>query len=71
MNGGLIKRAKAERQRQRKQAAEYERKFQQIVRVRLLIVDDFALKPLRAPHDEDFHDLIAAWYERAASILTL
>ncbi|KND57775.1 Mobile element protein [Candidatus Paraburkholderia schumanniana] len=36
----------------------------------LLIVDDFALKPLRAPHDEDFHDLIAARYERAASILT-
>jgi DNA replication protein DnaC len=27
----------------------YERKFQQFVRVPLLIVDDFALKPLRAP----------------------
>jgi DNA replication protein DnaC len=48
----------------------YERKFQQFARVPLLIVDDFALKPLRAPHDEDFHDLIAARYERAASILT-
>ena len=46
----------------------YERKFQQFVRVPLLIVDDFALKPLRAPHDEDFHDLIAARYERAAPI---
>lgn len=33
----------------------YERKFQQFVRVPLLIVDDFALKPLHAPpHDEDF-----------------
>jgi DNA replication protein DnaC len=48
----------------------YERKFQQFVRVPLLIVDDFALKPLHAPHDEDFHDLIAARYERAASVLT-
>ena len=48
----------------------YERKLQQFVRVPVLIVDDFALKPLRAPHDEDFHDLIAARYERAATILT-
>ncbi len=47
----------------------YERKFQQFVRVPLLIVDDFALKPLRAPHDEDFHDLVAARYERSATIL--
>jgi len=48
----------------------YERKFQQFVRVPLLIVDDFALKPLRAPHDEDFHELVAARYVRAATILT-
>ncbi|WP_199545384.1 ATP-binding protein, partial [Paraburkholderia kururiensis] len=48
----------------------YDRKFQQYVRVPLLIIDDFALKPLRVPHDEDFHDLIAARYERASTILT-
>jgi DNA replication protein DnaC len=48
----------------------YERKFQQFVLVRQLIIDDFALRPLRARRDEDFHDLIAARYERAASILT-
>uniref|UniRef100_UPI0038BB2BCC ATP-binding protein n=1 Tax=Paraburkholderia nemoris TaxID=2793076 RepID=UPI0038BB2BCC len=48
----------------------YERKFQQFVRVPLPIIDDFALKPLRAPHDEDFHDLAAGRYERAATILT-
>ena len=48
----------------------YERKFQQFVRVPLLIIDDFAVKPLRAPQDEDFHDLVAARYERGASILT-
>jgi DNA replication protein DnaC len=48
----------------------YERKFQQFVRVPRLIVDEFALNFLRAPHDEDFHDLVAARYERAATILT-
>ncbi|RQR21012.1 ATP-binding protein [Burkholderia sp. Bp9143] len=48
----------------------YDRKFQQYVRVPLLIIDDFALKPLRVPHDEDFHDLVAARYERASTILT-
>ena len=36
----------------------------------LLIIDDFALKPLHPPHDEDFHDLIAARYEKAATVLT-
>jgi DNA replication protein DnaC len=45
-----------------------EHKFQQFVRVPLLIVDDFALP--RAPHDEDFHDLVAARYELAPTILT-
>jgi DNA replication protein DnaC len=38
--------------------------------VQLLIIDDFGLKPLRSPEDEDFHDLIAERYERAATILT-
>lgn len=28
------------------------------------------MKPLRPPHDEDFHDLIAERYERTATILT-
>jgi DNA replication protein DnaC len=48
----------------------YERKLQQLARVDLLIIDDFGLKPLRPPHDEDFHELIAERYERAATILT-
>jgi len=34
------------------------------------LVDDFALKPLRSPHDEDFHELIAERYERRSTILT-
>lgn len=48
----------------------FERKLQQLARIDLLIVDDFGLKPLRSPHDEDFHELIAERYERAAIIVT-
>jgi DNA replication protein DnaC len=48
----------------------FERRFQQMVRIPLLILDDFGLKPLRAPHDEDLHDLVAERYERASSIIT-
>jgi DNA replication protein DnaC len=48
----------------------YERRFQQLARVPLLLIDDFGLKPLRPPEDEDFHDLIAERYERTATILT-
>lgn len=48
----------------------HERKLQALARVDLLIIDDFGLKPLRAPEDEDFHDLVAERYERAATILT-
>lgn len=48
----------------------YERKLQAVARIDLLIIDDFGLKPLRAPHDEDFHELIAERYERASTIVT-
>ena len=48
----------------------FDRRFQQLARVPVLVVDDFGLKPLRPPHDEDFHDLIAERYERASSIVT-
>jgi DNA replication protein DnaC len=48
----------------------YERRFQQLAKVPLLICDDFGLKPLRSPEDEDFHDLIAERYERTATVLT-
>ena len=41
-----------------------------MVKIPLLIIDDFGLKPLRAPHEEDFHDLVAERYERAATIVT-
>jgi DNA replication protein DnaC len=48
----------------------YERKFMALARVPLLIIDDFGLKPLRPPHDEDFHDLVAERYERTATVIT-
>lgn len=48
----------------------YERRFQALARLPLLVIDDFGLKPLRAPHDEDFHDLVAERYERTATLVT-
>ena len=48
----------------------YDRKLAALAKVELLIIDDFGLKPLRAPADEDLHDLIAERYERAATIVT-
>lgn len=50
--------------------AGFERRLQNLVKVPLLIIDDFGLKPLRPPQDEDFHDLMAERYENAATILT-
>ena len=47
-----------------------ERKLQTLVRIPLLIIDDFGLKPLKATQDEDLHDLVAERYERAATIVT-
>jgi DNA replication protein DnaC len=41
----------------------YERRLAALARVPLLIIDDFALKPLRTSADEDLHDLIAGRYE--------
>ena len=48
----------------------FERRFQALARVSLLLIDDFGLKPLRPPQDEDFHDLIAERYEQNATIVT-
>ena len=48
----------------------YERKLASLARVPLLIVDDFGLKPLRPPADEDLHDLIAERYEQTSTIVT-
>lgn len=48
----------------------YERRFQTLAKVPLLIIDDLGLKPLRSPHDEDLHDLIAERHERVATLVT-
>lgn len=48
----------------------YDRRFSTYVRVDLLIIDDFGLKPMQSPHDEDFHDLIAERYETRSTIVT-
>ena len=41
-----------------------------LCRVRLLIIDDFALKPIRSPQDDDLHEIIAQRYERLPIIVT-
>jgi DNA replication protein DnaC len=48
----------------------YERKLAQLARVDLIIIDDFGLRPMHSPQEEDFHDLIAERYERASTLLT-
>lgn len=51
-------------------AGRYEKKFSELAKVPLLLIDDFGLRPLRSPQDEDFHDLISARYETASTIVT-
>jgi len=46
----------------------YEKKFTELTKVSLLIIDDFGLRPMRSPFDEDFHDLISARYECASTM---
>ena len=50
--------------------ATFERRFQTFVRAPLVIIDDFGLKPMIPPHDEDFHDLISERYELTSTIVT-
>ncbi len=38
--------------------------------LRATLIDDFGLKPLRAPADEDLHDLVAERYEQTTTIAT-
>jgi DNA replication protein DnaC len=48
----------------------YERRFQSLAKMPLLIIDDFGLKPIQPPQDEDFHELISERYERTATCVT-
>lgn len=48
----------------------FDKKFSELIKIPLLIIDDFGLRPLRNPQDEDFHDLISERYERASTMIT-
>ena len=48
----------------------YRRKMKALAKLPLLIIDDFGLKPLRSPQDEDLHELIAERYEQATTVVT-
>jgi DNA replication protein DnaC len=48
----------------------FERKLQQLARIDVLAIDDFGLRPMRSPQDEDFHDLVDARYECKTTLLT-
>jgi len=53
-----------------KAIGDYDKKLKLFAKVSLLIVDDFGLKPLRVPQDEDLHELLAQRYERTTTIVT-
>ena len=48
----------------------YARKMQNLLRPDLLILDDFGLRPLVSPADEDFYELVAERYQRGPMVLT-
>ena len=48
----------------------FERKLQQLARIKVIAIDDFGLRPMRSPQDEDFHDLVDARYERTTTLLS-
>jgi len=48
----------------------YDRLFARLTSIDLLIIDDFGLKPLKGPQDEDFHDVISERYERKSTLVT-
>lgn len=48
----------------------YDRKLKSLIKADLLIIDDFGLKPLQSPQDEDLHAVIAERYEKHSTIVT-
>ena len=48
----------------------FERCMQSCLRPDLLVLDDFGLKPLRPPAQEDFYDVISGGYECGSILLT-
>lgn len=50
--------------------ASYAKKLKALARVDLLVIDDFGLKPLRTPEDEDFYEVVNERYEKRSILLT-
>ncbi|MCA1742783.1 MAG: IS21-like element helper ATPase IstB [Desulfovibrionales bacterium] len=48
----------------------YAKQFKALAQIPLLIIDDFGLKPVRQPNDEDLHELIDERYESKSTIVT-
>lgn len=48
----------------------YDRRLASLAKLDLLIIDDFGIKPMRTPQDEDLHELIAERYERKSTVIT-
>lgn len=48
----------------------YTKTLAAIAKIKLLIIDDFGLKPLKPPQDEIIHDVIASRYEQTATMIT-
>ncbi len=48
----------------------YGKKLKHFATVPLLIIDDFGLKPLKTPEDEDMHEIISRRYENGSMIIT-
>ena len=48
----------------------YERKLQQLAKIEVIAIDDFGLRPMRSPQDEDFHELVAERYEKKTTLIT-
>ena len=41
-----------------------------MAKVAVLVIDDFALKPIASPHDDDLHEIVAARYEKLPTVIT-
>jgi len=48
----------------------YDRKLQQLAKIDVMAIDDFGLRPMHSPQDEDFHELIALRYETKTTLVT-
>ena len=46
------------------------RRMRMLAKVPVLVIDDFALKPIRSPRDDDLHELVAVRYEQLPIIVT-